>query len=625
MELSHRPEKSDSALDSLEHELYNPKAKIGEEVTHSVRSERSIELPTSWGDSSPIITQGKEEGGFSFGAKAFIASLVMLLVAVSIVAFRVISLRNVVSSANIDMSLDVSPYVEGGESLPVTFTLHNKNTSALMDAAITLEYKKGAGSQDEQEKIYEKRVLGVINPNENKRQDFDNVYLYGQEAETRDLTIKLEYKVVGSNAVFSKVVTSQTILKTPQVSVKVEGPKDLSLQQNATYAFTVKNNSATTSLPSVLQITLPNTFTVADVSRKAVVKGNIWAIKSLKQGETDTIKITGSVSGTQGETVSIKALVGQEGGTRSSVGVVYSTSVFDIMMRSSPLNFAVSLDAESGQSEKIRYGDRAVLTIAYANTSNKTLNDVSIKMAIEGDAAIIKTVDPLDGDYDSIAKTILWNSANVPALTSLPPGGSGSFRVIIPIVTSGSNSPKLKIALTGEATMSSRNDVVSTVSKTWSVEGMATLGAKTTYTSSPFPNTGPVPPVANKETTYTVRLLVSAQNALSNTKVSFILPSYVTWRGVASDISKVSYDNRSRTVTWAPGSLAPESSALIDIGLSVKPSQSHVGHSPSITSGIVLDTDEEVSRAHIRTTLSPLTTYISGENLQEGSSIVVDN
>ncbi len=35
---------------------------------------------------------------------------------------------------------------------------------------------------------------------------------------------------------------------------------------------------------------------------------------------------------------------------------------------------------------------------------------------------------------------------------------------------------------------------------------------------------------------------------------------------------------------------------------------------PPITSGIVLDADEEISRSHIKTTLSPLTTYLAGEN-----------
>jgi hypothetical protein len=97
----------------------------------------------------------------------------------------------------------------------------------------------------------------------------------------------------------------------------------------------------------------------------------------------------------------------------------------------------------------------------------------------------------------------------------------------------------------------------------------------------------------------------------------------VTWRNV-TDIQNVSYDTKTRTVTWNIGHLDQGKSVSANIGLSVKPSQSHVGQSPSITSGIVLNADEEVSRAHLRTTLSPLTTSVKGELWPENPALVVD-
>ncbi len=624
MELSHKQERGDSAIDSLEHELYNPKNRPEDSSRHVMRDARNRELPTSWGDNSVIITQGKEEGGFSFGAKALIVSLLLLLIAVSVVAWRVVSLRNVVSSANIDMALDVSPYVEGGESVPLTFTLLNRNTAPLLGATVTLEYKKGVGSQDEEEKIHEKREIGVINSNENKRQDY-NVVLYGAEAESRDLTLKLEYKVAGSNAIFSKVITTSTVLKTPQIAVHIEGPDTLSVNQNGTFIISVKNNSATTSLSNVLQLTFPNTFSVVSQTPKASSKGTIWNIKPLLPGESDEVTIVGSINGVQGETSTMKALVGSEGSSRTSVGVVYSSQTVDVKLRTSPLNFIVGLDTQSGSSEKIRYGDTSVLNITYVNTSDKTLQDVSFKLAISGDAPLIKRVDPGEvGDYDSIAQTVTWTSINIPLLRSLPPHESGVVRVVIPVVTSGTNSPLLKVLLTGVATSLKQNDVTTTFSKTWAVEGRAALSAKTMYSNSPFVSTGPIPPVANMETTYTARIFVSAQNALTNTRVSFILPSYVSWRNITSDPANISYDPKLKTVTWSPGSILADKSAYVDISLLVKPSQTHVGQMPAITSGIVLETTEEISRAIIKTTLSPLTTYLVGENWNGDPSRVID-
>jgi hypothetical protein len=622
MELSHHNERGDSALDALEHELYNPKNKVGNGMLHRVRDSRTLDLPTSWGDNAAVITQGKEEGGLSFGAKALLTSLLLLIIAMGIVAWRVISLRNVVSSANIDMSLDVSPYVEGGEAVPLTFTLLNRNTLPLESAVITLEYKRGIGTQDEEEKIREKRDLGIVNPNDYKHQDF-SLLLYGSEAEQRDLTVKLEYKVAGSNALFSKVINTSTVLKTPQIAVSIEGPQLLSVGQNGTFAVTVKNNSATTSLPSVLQIMLPNTFTSVSQVPKADSKGVIWSIKPLKSGDSFTATIAGSISGMQGETTTMKAIVGSEGNSPTSLGVIYSSQTFDVKLRSSPLTFSLQLETESGTSENIRYGDRAVITIPYVNTSDKPLQDVSFNLHISGDAPLLKKIEPANGYYDSEKQTITWDKSNVKELETIPPHSNGSFRIVIPIVVIGTNSPTLKLDLGGVATSQGKDDVVANVSKSWVVRGSATISAKTMYQNSPLINTGPIPPVPNVETSYTAHIFISAQNTLINTKVSFILPTYVTWRDVTSDPTNVTYDARSRTVTWNVGRLEAEKTATLDANLLVKPSQSHVGSSPSITSGIVLNADEEASKAHIRTTISPLTTYISGENWDTNPSRVV--
>jgi uncharacterized repeat protein (TIGR01451 family) len=328
----------DSVLDSIEHELYNPKAKINSTEIHHVRGERELTLPTSWGnDDTPIITKGKEASGLSFGAKVLLFSLLLLLISLSFTAWRVISLRNVVSASNIDMTADVTPFVEGGEATPLTLTIRNRNLSVLEDVKVTLLYKQGSSSQDEQEKVQEKREIGDMVSNEYKKQDF-SVVLYGAEAESRDITLKLEYKVPGSNALFNKIVTTPVVLKTPPISVNVEGPKAISIGQNGTYVFTVRNNSATTSIPSFLQITLPNTFTLVDSSEKPIPRTTSWSIPSLTKGEATTISITGYLDGKEGEVATLQAKIGKEGDSPRTLGIVYASQIIDIRLRDSPLS-----------------------------------------------------------------------------------------------------------------------------------------------------------------------------------------------------------------------------------------------------------------------------------------------
>ncbi len=617
------PENESSALDTIEHELYDPKKKMEDPTLHSVREVRNLDLPTSWGETTPIIKEVHEDGALSFGAKFLIISLILLILSLGFAAWRILSSRNVVSSGNIDMSMEVLPYIEGGQATPLTVTLQNRNGSALQNATLTLIYEQGTGSQDQQQKINEKHDLGTVGVNEYKKQDFQ-ITVYGSESESRDIQMKLEYKVAGSNALFNKVVTTSVILKTPPLSVHIDGPSTLSIGQEGTFTFTVKNNTATTSLPSTLQLMLPTNFTVTDVSPKASTRGQLWDIPALKQGDTQTVTVTGSISGSTGETNTIKALIGSKGGIITSIGVVYATQTFDIQLRSSPLSIAIGMDTERGSSETLRYGDKSRITITYANSSDSTLRNVSFLMNIGGDAPLLKDVDPDIGYYDSRAQTISWDKSSVDNLDALPPHAQGSFTVTIPIVNKGTNSPSLNITMNGRATMKDKDDVTSKISKVWIVQGSATLSAQTAYKNSPFQNSGPIPPQPNIDTTYTAHIIVSAQNALVNSKVSFILPAYVTWRNTTSNNSSISYDSDKRTVTWNIGRLEAGKTITADVGVSVRPSQSHVGQTPAITSGLVLDADEEISKAHIRTTVSPLTTNIFGESWTVDPSRVVD-
>lgn len=617
------PNDEPNALEHLEQKLYDPKQKIENVSIHHVRDRIEKELPTSWSEDTPIIRPSQDKTGLSFGAKFLIGAVILLVVALAFTSWRVLSSRNVVSDKNIDLNASTTPYIEGGVATPLVVTLQNRNTVSLEEASVTLMYKQGNGVQDEQEKVQEKRDIGTVNAGDFKRQDFQ-VTLYGSEAESRDITVKFEYKVSGSNASFSKVVVTQMVLKTPPLSVVIDGPKILSVGQSGTFTFTVKNNTGTTTIPTLLTAILPTNFNIEDVSPKPSSRATAWQIPSLTAGGTQVVTLTGSLSGNQGETATMQALIGSSGGSLSEVRVVYSKETFDIALRTSPLLFSYALDTDRGEGENLRYGDRALLTIHYKNTSADQLHDARIVLSVSGDAALIKQISTDRGYYDSVNGTITWNKDTLPDLALLPAGREGDLLITIPIVTRGTNSPKLILSTAGTATVAAKDDVEAVLSKTYFVQGSASISARTQYKNSPFQNSGPIPPNPNIDTTYAIHLTVSAQNALQNAKVSFVLPTYVTWRNIDTDPTRTTYDATTRTITWNIGSLDAGKLVGTDIGVSVRPSQGQVNFSPPITGGIVLDADETVSRVHLRTTISGLTTYISGEVWNVNPSLVVD-
>lgn len=542
-------------IDDLEHKLYDPKQIDNEANLHRIHNHKELDLPTDWGSDTPIIKPIEEtHTSYSFGTKMLFTALVFLFAVLSFTAWRVLSSRNVVSSANIDVTIDSKPYVDGGEVTPFGISVFNRNTTPLQEATITLSYEKGVGAQDEQQKVYEKRDLGTILPNTLKKEDM-NISLYGAADDVRVISVKLEYKVSGANATFDKTVTTQVVLKTPPLSVHIDGPTSLVQGQNSTFNISVVNNTSAEITNSLIALSLPTTFTLNKTDPKPDTRGFVWNIPSIFPGATSTIVVTGYFTGAPGEVDTMKASVGSASTAINQMNVVYSQEAHSVSITPPLLSIGVRLETDRGSAESLRYGDKATVFISYENKNDKALRDVSIVGNIGGIAPIISGISSDAGYYDSIKKTVTFNSATNHELSSIAPGAKGEFKIYIPIVSKGNNSPKLSVVVDGTATSVSKDDTATEVSKVWNVEGSATLNAFSVYKNSTFTNTGPLPPKANVNTTYGAHLVVSAQNSLVNSKVSFILPAYVTFTGNYATGTNVTYDTRTRTVVWNIGSI----------------------------------------------------------------------
>lgn len=607
-----KPEyEAESALNSLEKKLNNPKAKIEGITVHTVTSNSIPNTASAWQD-SPVIQNGIRKESSSFGLKIFLASLLIFAIAVAFTAWRVMSSRNVVSSANIDMSIDVKQIIEGGQATPLVVTLQNKNAVILEDALLILSYKQGNGPQDEQEKVQEKKPLGTVNAQDFKKQDFV-ITLYGSEAEPRDISVTLQYKVRGSNAVFNKVISSSVVLTTSPIAIRMDGPQTLSPNQVGAYTVTITNNTSTTSSPAVFTLTLPRSFAVTSSSPSPLAKTTTWSIPPIVSGKAYSISFSGSATAATPDKITFRAVLGSVGRSAGDIGIVFSDYSFDTIIRESLLTTKVSLETERNVGESLLYGDKATIIVTYTNTSASVLQNGEIVLTLAGDAALYEQVANDSGYYDSQKKTITWNKDSLPELALIQPKYTGSIKVRVPIVLRGNNTPALTATVKAAATQQTINDTTTSVSKSWNVQGSATVLGVTQYAASSFKNTGPIPPQPNVETTYTIRLSVSAQNSLQNAQVTFSVPVYMTWKGQTTDSANINYTSRTRTVTWNIGAIQQGVTKTADITLGIIPSQSQVGQSPQLTSIITLNADEEISRAHIKTTTSPVTTYLNGE------------
>jgi len=109
------------------------------------------------------------------------------------------------------------------------------------------------------------------------------------------------------------------------------------------------------------------------------------------------------------------------------------------------------------------------------------------------------------------------------------------------------------------------------------------VAARLLYYDGPFENTGPIPPRADQETTYTVILAVSAgANEVSGAKIRATLPPYVRWLGeISPGTEKVTWNETTREIVWDAGYLPVGARGearvrQVAVRLAVRPSVSQI-------------------------------------------------
>lgn len=617
--------REEGSLDRFENKLFNPKTKIDNNVVHrSIREITKDDIPTSWGGNDNVVIVPKKSSGKSLGFSMLVGSMAMLLIAVIFASWNIWQKRNMISNSNIDIVVQIKPYIEGGEESPVSISVQNRNNVTLIDTNLILSYEKGVGGQDQQEKVNNKIKFGDIKQNEIKTDD-EKIQIYGSEGESRAITVTLEYKVAGSGGSFNKIVSTDVILKTPPVSVHVDGPDHVANSQVSKYIIRVKNNSSKTSDNVLVKATFPAAFTILSSEPENKARNmNAWILSGLAQGEERQITIEGSAKASVGEHLSIKTQVGSQINDSYDIGTVYSYDLKDVVISDSDLKISINAENNSGKASSFRFGDKVKLSLNYENISGRALDNVEIKGVVSGNSFDVNSVVAQNGAYSINNKAVFWNKDTVPEFTNLAAGAKGVLYVTFDIPQTGDSKSFVRFDVQGSSVGadSAVRDIKTNISQTWQIQGETSLTSQTIYVGSSLLNSGPIPPRISIPTTYVLRFYVSTHQSLKKGTVSFNLPTYVTWLGKTNMGSAITYSPSTRTVTWDVSGLYRDSSRMLEAQVSVVPVQSHLGTSPSLTSGINFSSQEDFGATH-NIVNKPLTTVLSDDETSAEKWVVI--
>ena len=539
----------------------------------------------------------------SFFKRFFKWSLVFAGLAVVFAAVMFFSGDNTVSNNNISINVLGNSFAAGGEQIPLSVEVTNKNPTDLQLADLFVDYDEGGDATSGASHVHELDSLGTIAAGKSATKNIF-VTLYGEQASVKNIDFTLQYRIAGSNAIFVKTSTFPVTISSAPLSLSVDAPATLSPNQNLSYTVKVKSNSNDTVSGILLHIDYPSGFKFSSATPAPTSLNNVWDLGDIAPGAERDITVNGVVYAQNGEDQAFHVYVGAKSDSDATqIGVTYNSLLQVVSIVKPFISAVLAINGSQGDSIPIASNSTAQASIQWANNLPTEITDAQITVTISGNAIDPSSVTSEKGFYNSANQTIVYDQTTAPELAVIQPSDSGeldfSFHVA-PLWTAGQSiltQPTVNFAISITGKQSDAGGAVTSVTNSAQTSAIVSsdlgFSGDAFYTSGPFTNTGPIPPQANQPTTYTVTWTVTnSANSLSGGIASAQLPTYVDWVGTTSPQSEqVSYDDTTRTVTWAIGQITPGtglSGAARTASFQVRltPSTSQIGSTPKL----ILDT-----------------------------------
>jgi hypothetical protein len=621
-------------IDELQKRLYSrdpenmPKRKFG--ILHPTRQSVS----STWGDTKVAGNKTTQHLSAARYKRFFAFAFLFFIGALAAALFAYYRGATTLSSKNVDLTILGNSFVAGGEELPIQIEIANKNSADLTNAKLVINYPKGATDETGGDVVRIERSLGTVASGKTKSEEFIAV-LYGEQGINRTITATLSYELEGSSASFKKENVFSVMISSSPVGLTVDVPT--AVVSNQPFTLTLHNTfSGDKMLPNVVaRVEYPNGFIFQSATPLPTANNNSWALGDMQKGDDRTISIVGKLVGEINDEKAFRVYIGTpETETSSKIAVAYNSALATLHIISPFMSGGITIDGKTDDIVALPIGSEVSGSVNWVNTSKYTVTEPTFSLALSGASIDRNSITASNSYYDPLEQTITWTPDSDSDLASLAPGATGelpfSFNTLSSV--SGSRDITLGLSLKGViAELGTMEQVINTIDqKIVRFAAGIQFAAQSLYSVGPIKNTGPYPPKADAETSYTVTwTILPSDNPLSTITASAILPNGVNWAGViVPSTESVSYSPDTRTVTWNIGSL-PKASATprsksVSFQVKVKPTKSQVGSPLELIGESTVTATDTVTSTQITTTRAGLTTKFATDPIYtEGRDRVV--
>jgi hypothetical protein len=625
-----------SHIDELKSSLYSRTAPDVRTRRKLRFSEDTPEIKTDWDHPGEMVEPPVElnkkhkDHSMSFFTKLLIGSVVFCLIAVGVGAYLFFNGSNLISADNIDINIDGPVSISGGTPVSFDISIINKNNVNLQLVDMTVDFPVGTTDPNDTSEILQNytKLIGNLPAGGSARETIKAI-IFGEENLQKEITVTLTYGVEGSTSVFTKRRTYEVLINSSPINVSVSSFKEITSGQEFDLKVSLKSNSQEALRNVMLKASYPVGYSFISANLQPLVGDAIWKVGDIPAGGERIIIIHGKISGEDNDTRVFHFSVGAQSiSDPKNIGTQYMAVDHSMTVEKPFISLSISVDNERGTEDYVgQFGRSLRVTLTWFNNLSNSVSNVNISTKLSGSAYDKTTVFPDLGFFNSANDEIVWSQKTNPDLASIGAGGSGTVSFTITPKNKGTSinlitNPVITLTANVSGNRTQESDVPrsisSAVTRNILISSDVSLSGRIVRTIGPFLNTGPIPPKAERSTTYTVVWDVdNTSNALSGAQVTATLPSYVKWQNMVSpNTEDVTYDQNSGLVTWKIGNVdAHTLSSLrrkeVAFQVSFTPSINQVGQFPTIVNQATLVATDSFTNTALQSSQGYLTTRFS--------------
>lgn len=531
----------------------------------------------------------------SFFKNLLVFSLVVFLGSLGYLLFNIFFAGNNISNENIEISIIGNTFVNGGERLPLVVEIINNNDVSLEFADLVVEYAKGSTVSQNNETQRLRQSIGTINA-KSIINETTQVLLFGKQGSIHEIKVSLEYRIEGSSSIFVKDKIYRVTINSTPVDIAIDAPIEVTPNQDFTFKIkpTFNEFENQNNLNMLLKLDYPFGFEFIESEPKPTLGNNVWDVRELGLKNGSEITITGKMIDVyDGDLKVFHVLTGpQSSSDKSEIDVIFNSLAHEISIKRPFVETRLAVNGEFRKDYYISSNQLFLGTVNWVNNLDTAISDLEIRARFSGEGFNEENIIVNErGFYDSVSDTVVWSKSNDDRLAEVKPFASGlvSFSLRPSSIFNQKGEIIANPTINVELFVSAKQTVLGNVlNKLDSIENRVikifsdlSFVQTSLYSQDPIKNTGPYPPKAEQETTYTITFKVAnTVNNVSKARLVASLSPRVTYKEVfVPKGADVIFNPNTREIIWNIGNVRRGEG----INSPFREMSFQVGYTPSIT------------------------------------------